>query len=221
MTDEDIKKMIMDELYWDDRIDTSSVQVEVTGGEAVITGQVPTYRTSVVAENVTRSIPGVRDVDNELMVEYPETMALPQDEQIASAIGDSVMWSPYLESKDLVITVKDGNVVLEGSVDAYWKLHQAELLAYDVAGVKEVQNKLVVAPTKKVSDEVIGMGISDALDRRGNVDVNRVDIKVASGIVTVSGSVDDYRALRTVKEVVERTTGVVGVVDQLVIAPGD
>ena len=42
-TSEEIKKDVVDQLYWDNRIDASSVTVEVDGGRVKLKGTAPTY----------------------------------------------------------------------------------------------------------------------------------------------------------------------------------
>ena len=42
-TDQQIKKNIVDQLYWDYRVDAAEVQVQVYGGEVTLTGQASGY----------------------------------------------------------------------------------------------------------------------------------------------------------------------------------
>jgi len=43
VTDEKIKKQVVDQLYWDARVDASDVKVEVSDRNVILTGTVPSY----------------------------------------------------------------------------------------------------------------------------------------------------------------------------------
>ena len=47
--DEQIKKAVVDMLYWDSRVDASDIHVEVTDGEVTLRGTVPSYATKEAA----------------------------------------------------------------------------------------------------------------------------------------------------------------------------
>ena len=42
-TDQAIKRDLIDELYWDHRVDASDVKAEVVNGKVTLTGNVPSY----------------------------------------------------------------------------------------------------------------------------------------------------------------------------------
>lgn len=71
-TDEDIKKEVVDHLYWNNEVDASDIEVRVDDGEVTLTGSVPSVNNSIAAENAAFDIEGVVVVNDELDVEIPE-----------------------------------------------------------------------------------------------------------------------------------------------------
>lgn len=67
-SDERIREMVCERLEDHDAVDASDIEVMVSGGEVTLTGHVPDRQMKRMAEDVAESIPGVRDVNNDLKV---------------------------------------------------------------------------------------------------------------------------------------------------------
>jgi hypothetical protein len=67
-SDERIHEEIAERLAWDDRIDASSVEIEVASGEVTLSGSVPERQMKWMAEDVIDSIGGVKEIHNRLRV---------------------------------------------------------------------------------------------------------------------------------------------------------
>lgn len=214
-TDEQIKKDIVDQLYWDSRVDASDIKVEVSGGEVTLSGTAPNFESLKAAENDTWIIPGVLAVNNQMTLEYPSEMTLPSDSEIQSNIRNSLIWKPYIDEKNIQVTVDNHIVKLTGTVDSYWKKMKAEEIAYDVLGVMNVQNELGVVPTRDIVDKIIAQEIMSALDRNIYVDPDSLDVKVEDGAVHVSGTVPNWRAYQETLDTAYYTPGVKSVTDDL------
>lgn len=81
-TDEQIKKDMVDELYWDYRVDASNVKAEVSAGEVTLTGTVPNYAARNAAAADAWGIDGVKGLTNLLTVRFPPTFTVPTDAEI-------------------------------------------------------------------------------------------------------------------------------------------
>lgn len=215
LTDEQIKKEIVDQLYWDGRIDASDVKIEVTDGVVTLTGTVPDYIGFRAAVDDAWSIPGVLGVDNRLIVKYPAEVSLPPDEKIKIYVENMFRWNPSIDGTKITVRSENGKVKLEGSVDSYWKKIKAEEMAYNVLGVVEVTNELAVVPTEDILDEAIGEELIGALDRNIYVDVDAINVKVEKGRVTLSGTLDNTLAYRAAVDTARHTPGVKDVVNNL------
>jgi len=83
---EKIKKDIVDQLYWDSRVDAAKIQVKVKDGEIILKGEAPNYNAKSSASTDAWSIEGVRAVKNEIEVKYPVSIEVPTDDEIATNI---------------------------------------------------------------------------------------------------------------------------------------
>lgn len=217
-TDEQIKKDVVDHLYWDHRVDASDIEIEVDNHEVILRGSVPSYTASEAALFDAWKAEGVTRVDNQLLVEYPPTVEIPTDDDIEKRVEFVLEWNQSTADADIEVRVDHGDVILEGDVDAYWRKFRAQQLVSEVRGVISVNNKLTVVPTEKVTDEVIAKDVIKAIDRSFSVDVNNIDVKVENGIVTLSGVVPDRSTQLVARACAENTFGVLEVEDKLVVS---
>lgn len=66
------------------------------------------------------------------------------DARIAEDINDRLTDHPYIDAYELEVSVSDGDVTLSGSAESRYDKRLAEDIAYDVAGVKNVENRIRV-----------------------------------------------------------------------------
>jgi osmotically-inducible protein OsmY len=216
-TDEDIKKDIVDELYWDDRVDASDVMVEVEGGRVALQGSVPSYTVRRIVENTVVTIRGVTGLDNHLVVELPRTLHEITDIEIKANVTSSLGWHPDINATDVGVTVTAGIVSLDGSVGRYWEKLEVEEVISKIGGVVGVENRLAVVPTRDVWDQVVAEGIVMALERSKRLDAGSVTVEVKSGRVVLSGTVPDTSTRRVAEDIAFRTSGVREVEDNLAV----
>ena len=215
--DETIKKRVVDQLYWDGRVDASNIEVEVDNGTVTLKGAVPNYTTRHDAVLDAWFVNGVKKLKNEIEVKYPSTVKLPDDNQIKSIIDNKLFWSPYLNASDIDVSVESGFVKLEGTVDSYWKKKRVEEITSMVDGIYSIENKLAVVPSESIVDKTIADWVVDAMDRNMHVDPDNVTVRVEDSIVTLTGTVSDWLEYRAAMNAAEYTTGVTDVIDLLKI----
>ncbi len=215
---EEIKKRIVDQLFWDSRVDASDIHVEVQDSKVTLFGTVPTAYARKSAESDAWAVPGVQMVQNNISVQIEQPLpASPQD--LRDNIRNVYRYDPALSQEDIVITVDDGVVTLQGAVGTYWQKKLAEQKAQNVTGVIVVVNKIAVTPTHDILDEIIAQNIIEALDRNVDIDIDLIDVKVEGGTVTLSGTVGDWSAYKTAESIVFFTSGVVDLQNNLSISP--
>jgi len=90
----------------------------------------------------------VDKVGEKLKEESAKTGAAIDDAQITTKIKAAIFAEPGLKTLQISVDTVAGVVSLTGSVDTPANSDMAKSLAGAVAGVKEVQNKLVVKPAK-------------------------------------------------------------------------
>ncbi|HEU4627388.1 MAG TPA: BON domain-containing protein [Steroidobacteraceae bacterium] len=69
------------------------------------------------------------------------------DSRIRDDIAERLMLRDDIDSSDASVEVRDGRVILEGSVPERWMKFAIDDIAESVLGVREVQNNLRVRPT--------------------------------------------------------------------------
>lgn len=216
-TDEQIKKDVVDQLYWDSRIDASNVTVTVDAGAVTLTGDVPTHRAREAATEDTWLVSGVLSVENELKLAYAETPTPPGDDEIQADVRSALRSNLDLSAYEITVSVKNGWVTLEGTLDTFWKKLEAESEALSARGAIGVTNKIAIVPGEDVSDELIAEDVMDAIDRNLHVNVDDVDVSVLNGRVTLTGAVPSASAKIGAYNAARYTAGVIDVTDNLII----
>ena len=217
LSKEEIKKNVVDQLFWDARVDASEISIDFSDGTVVLTGSVPTFLARQAAEQDVWAVPGVSAVRNDIAVRFPSGHQIPSDEEIKSAIANLLTWDPNVENKDILVTVENGVVTLDGSVPAYFQKVRTEELVVDVNGVTYLHSRLTVVPEMHYVDELIARDIIAALDRNANLNVNNIEVQVNNGQVVLSGYVSDRASLQAAENSAKNTDGVTEVLNNLLI----
>ncbi|RPJ52864.1 MAG: BON domain-containing protein, partial [Methanobacteriota archaeon] len=209
LSDEEIKKQVVDEMFWDTRVDASKVLVRVDNGRVTLTGTVPSYIARTRASSDAWNVSDVVWVENNIAVLPLPSVRIVGDEIIRQSVLNALADDPDLDMTDIRISVSDAIVTLEGSVDEFWKRSEAERIACRARGVCDIVNKLTVVPTMSVADKAIADDVRAAIERNSNVNIEDVTINVSDGVVTLSGSVPNWVARRAAVDAAEFTRGVV------------
>ena len=149
------------------------------------------------------------------------TSTKPTDEQIQRDVLAELKWDARLQPNEIGVIVKDGIVTLTGWVDSYAKKWAAEEAAHRVRGVKAVANDIEVR--LPVSDERTDADIAAAavraLEWDAFVPVEKLDVTVSKGWVTLRGEVEWQFQKEDAERVVRRLSGVKGVTNLIVVKP--
>ena len=215
MSDEQIKKDIADHLYWDQSVASSDITVEVSEGHVRLKGTTPSCNARRAANTDAVKIPGVISVKNDLLVKAPPEVSIPTDKEIKRRIHNVILYNAVVDPSMIKISVHKGQVTLEGVVDAYFKKVRIEEVVSMIEGVFCIENAITVVPTEKHTDEVIARDIESALKRRSDIDVNKLNVCVENGAVTLSGMVPNRATRDEVESIARHTAGVVNVIDKL------
>jgi osmotically-inducible protein OsmY len=217
-----IKKEVVDQLAWDDRVPASDVTVEVRGATVRLGGSVPSYPARLAAATDAWSIPDVSRVENAIRVLPPDSVGPPvADPRIEADARAALEVNPEIDAADVEVEVYDGAIVLRGAVNAFWKKPYAEELVGNVRGVREVDNRLTIVPGRASVDQEIAADILEAIDRSREVDKDDVDVAVSSGRVTLSGVVPTWAARSAAYQAARFASGVRDVRNEIVLAGRD
>ena len=143
------------------------------------------------------------------------------DEQIQKDVLDELKWEARVQPNEIGVAVKDGIVTLLGWVDSYTKRWAAEDAAHRVRGVKAVANEIEVRlpVSSERNDADIAAAAFRALEWDALVPVEKLDLTVSKGWVTLQGEVEWHYQKQDAERVVRRLSGVKGVVNLITVKP--
>ena len=141
------------------------------------------------------------------------------DLRLRSFVVRELDWDPDVDSSAIGVTTKDGVVTLTGFVDTYAGKLAAERVAKRVRGVRAVANDITVRLTVERTDADIAADAVAALKLQTTV-VDKVQIAVHRGHVTLTGTVDWFTQKEAAAAVIQYVAGVRGVVNYIEVAPG-
>jgi osmotically-inducible protein OsmY len=143
------------------------------------------------------------------------------DEQIQRSILEELKWDARIHPNEIGVAVKDGIVTLTGWVDNYTKKWAAEDAAHRVRGVKAVANDIEVRLPNSAerTDADIAAAVTRALEWDAFVPIEKLNVTVAKGWVTLRGEVEWQYQKEDAERAVRRLTGVRGVTNLLTVRP--
>jgi osmotically-inducible protein OsmY len=143
-------------------------------------------------------------------------------EEIRQDVYTHLSWDDRIDESGIAVDVSDGTVVLSGSVPTYPNLVQAERDAYDIPGVKQVENHLsVLFPTTYPTplDADIGANIKNLFQINPTIDDKDIEVTVLNNVVTLSGSVSTAWQKSRAGYIAINVDGVVELKNELKVIP--
>ena len=143
------------------------------------------------------------------------------DEQIQRDVLAELKFEPRVLPNEIGVAVKDGVVTLTGDVDSYPKRWAAEDAAHRVRGVKAVANEIEVRlpSSSERTDTDIAKAVTHALEWDVVVPLEKLDVTVSKGWVTLNGEVEWQYQKEDAERVVRRLAGVKGVTNLITVKP--
>ena len=216
-SDEEITAQIQALLAWDIRVKSNLVKIRTDHGVVHLTGNVGTAaeRDQVVA---TAYLAGARRVESrDLFVafwaldkELRRQKFMPKpDEQVAEAVRAVLRYDPRVRVFEPSVHVRDGVVMLAGTVSNLKARLAAEQDAGNVVGVWDVHNLLQVQVPADVPDGLIHQQAKVALAIDPYVGHYAFTMSVSNGRVQLYGSVGTHFDQEHAADVVAGINGVV------------
>ena len=216
MNDKELREAVERALDWEPIVDAKGIGVSVTNGIVTLSGRVPSYPEKREAEKVTGLVRGVRAVACELEVELPY-FSERSDQEIAGAAAHAIAWNTLLPKDAIQVWVDKGRVTLEGAVDWQYQRKSAGDCVRYLAGVRDVNNHIVVSP--HASKIAVTAGIEGALLRNAQLDADGIRVDVRGAKVILSGTVASWVERESAERAAWAAPGVSEVENVLIVDP--
>lgn len=143
------------------------------------------------------------------------------DKDLRRAVLDELDFDPSLDAGDIGVAVADGVVTLTGHVGSYAEKVEAERAVRRVRGVRAIAQEIEVryADDKKVADDQIAARALAIIDWSVHLPKQAIQVKVAGGWVTLTGTVDWQYQMAGVEAAVRKLSGVHGVTNLIEVRP--
>lgn len=211
--DKALRESVVKQIDWAPEIASNDIAVSVKSGAVTLTGFVHTYAEKVAAERAAKSVYGVLAVANDIEVKA----AGRTDPEIARDIVDAMKFDVRVPDDRVKITVQQGFVTLDGTVDWNYQRQAAESRARNAGGVRGVTNKIEVR--SKVSTTEVKTKIQDALRRHAELEARRIDVSVEDGGVVLDGNVRSWFEKDEAARAAWAAPGVSRVINNLAVIP--
>lgn len=157
--DEEIRQDVEDAFARDPYLSEIEIETYVEAGVVTLGGTTDTYFEKYQADDVASTVNGVKDVVNNIEVNYRELVYEPMfydwdvidhdydyepviidDEQLEDAIIQQFAWSPFVDIENVNVDVENGVVTLNGRVSTANAVAEASEEAYEAGAIEVINN---------------------------------------------------------------------------------
>lgn len=140
-SDEVLEKRVAEALVANPHVERYDITVEAYSGWTYLSGRVNTSFEKIQAERVSEKVKGVVGVVNNIIFDY--RWVWQPDWVIREEVKEQLQWSAFVDEDDIIISVENGIVTLDGTVESWSESEEAVKNAFQ-AGAKDVNNFLTV-----------------------------------------------------------------------------
>jgi osmotically-inducible protein OsmY len=186
LTDRNISDAIEDEMLFSTAVPANMIDVKTSEGIATLTGTVDNILAKQRAGRLAETVKGVRSVINRIKVQPDEDRS---DAAIRNDVIAALAYDPAADSYELDVSVEDGVVTLEGTVQSWQEKQLAMTVAKGVKGVNALKDAITVSYEQDRTDAEIAAEVRKALKWDALVDHALITVSVDDSKVTLDGTV--------------------------------
>ena len=142
------------------------------------------------------------------------------DKELKKNVSDRLREDRRLDGSEIQVDVKLGNVILKGSTETYQASASAQEDVAEVAGVKNIVNRIDVQLPEKIApptDAAIRARIRATLLLEPEIVPVDFVLAVSEGVVFIDGFVETLKEKRRLGKIAERERGVLEVRNNLTV----
>jgi osmotically-inducible protein OsmY len=190
------------------------VRIAVEDGVVSLTGSVASYSQRWAIEHAASRVIGVKDVRDYVAV-HPATTDALADHDIERAARAALAWDARVPAC-VQVTVTDGVLRLQGTVDRPWQRDAAEDAVRNLLGLRDLANEIRLAPDPPPA--TLERDVAEALRRRYGAQADAIEVAAADGLIVLSGRVASFAVLHEVLRAVRAVPGVARIIDRMLVA---
>jgi osmotically-inducible protein OsmY len=203
-----------------------SITTESKDGVVTLTGTVANASDKSLAEDTVASLPGVKSVDNQLVVSGDQP-AEHSDAWITTKVKTALLFHRNVSATGTTVSTTDGVVTLQGEASSMAQKELTTEYAKDIDNVKSVDNQMTIAKMPAAPDSTMGDKIDDAsitaevkssLLSHRSTSAMHTTVSTTDGVVTVGGIAKNDAEKSLVTKLAEDINGVTSVINNMTIA---
>jgi osmotically-inducible protein OsmY len=215
-TDAQLHQDIMQALDWEPSLNPIHIDVAIRDGVVTLTGFVTSLTEKWTTEHVVKSVSGVKAVADDLEVRLP-TENERTDSDVARAAVTALEWNTSVPHDRITVTVRNGWVTLDGSVDWPYQKTAAEEAVRPLMGVKGVTNTLVVQPKVEATD--ISAKIAEAFKRNAALEAQKIWVEATGSKIILRGNLHSWIERAEAERIAASAPGVAEVENHISVTP--
>jgi osmotically-inducible protein OsmY len=144
------------------------------------------------------------------------------DEKIKKDVVETIYWDSRVDASDVLVEVKDREVVLRGTVPSFSAKEAILFDAWRIPGVKKVDNHVFVKYPDAIetpSDSELRSMAKNVLAWNDSTKLQQIDVKVDDRVITLNGSVDAYWKKFRAYQLVSGVNGVMDILNKITVVP--
>jgi len=230
-TDDRIQTAAHDSYVYKTYLKDDSIKTISNDGVVTLTGTVSEESHKALAQKTVESLPGVKNVDNQLVISGDQP-AENSDGWLSMKVKGALLFNRNVSAVNTQVYVTDGVVTLKGQADSQAQKDLTGEYAKDIDGIKGVNNEMTIGQAvnkpdqskndngdkdNKVDDASITAQVKMAFLTHHSTSAFKTGVETTNGVVTLSGSTTSGAGKDMATKVAGDINGVTSVVNNMTI----